>query len=91
MDEWAWHDVLYGLWCLGDLERVEELEERIRRVSEVNMMPFSNVGVRNLNSERSAVLSAIQRSLDGGVTASGMPEEIMLTFPGMPHYKKPVS
>lgn len=90
MDEWAWHDVLYALWCLGDVERVEELEERIRRVSELNMMPFSNGGVKNLNSERSAVLSAITRPMRGEEV--GMPDEIMLTFPGMPHYRKgPVS
>ena len=82
--------MLYAEWCRSDVERVDDLEQRIRRVSELNMTPFSDGGVRNLNAERQAVMAEIGRK-KGDTGGNGMPLEIMLTFPGMPNYKKPVS
>ena len=88
MDDWAWHDVLYALWCLGDVERVEELEARIERVSLASMTPISQGGVKNLNSERQAVMAEIRKQRNQG---DEMPVAVLLTFPGFPHYKGPVS
>jgi hypothetical protein len=88
VDEWGWHEVLYALWCLGDLERVDDLEQRVRRVSELSMTPITPGGARNLNAEREAVLREIRRP----VRALVEPDLAQfLDWPGMPNYRKPVS
>ena len=77
--------MLYALWCLQDVERVDAIEDRMIRAREKTMLPFTDGGVRNLNEE----LAAVQRELRTPATRTqgGLPRDQMLSFPGMPNYK----
>jgi hypothetical protein len=76
--------VLYALWCLGDIERVEALEAEAARVQANSMMPLTDVGVRNLNQARSRLMADLRRRPRG--EGDGMSLEQLATFPGMPRY-----
>jgi hypothetical protein len=74
---------LYALWCLQDVERVDDLEARLTRAREKTMLPFTDGGARNLNDELAAVQREIRTPF--GRSNTGMTLEQLMTFPGMPN------
>jgi hypothetical protein len=78
--------VLYALWCLQDVERVDELESRLVRAKEKTMMPFTDGGVKNLNDELATVQREIRTPFGKG--NAGMSLDQLMSFPGMPNQKK---
>jgi hypothetical protein len=82
--------VLYALWCLEDVERVDRLEARWQAAQQAMRLPITDGGARNLNDELQAVQREIRTPFGRG-TSTGMPTEVLLTFPGMPNHRKPVS
>lgn len=79
VDGWAWHDVLYALWCLGDVERVEVLEQRLARVEQALLWPATKGGAENLTAEHRALFHELRqnRSIDA---ATLDPDVIMRRF-----------
>lgn len=84
-----WHEVLFALYGLDEVERVDGLFARLERNDHAFDLNRAFVGSRELEQQREAIL----REMRGPpVRASGMPLAQLQQFPGMPGYRKhPVS
>ena len=70
------------------MERIEGLEQEHRDIRTAFRTHYATHDGKKLMAEQSAFRTSLSR---GDPVIDGMPEEIMLTFPGMPNYKGPVS
>ena len=79
--------MLYALWCLWDVERVEQLEHRAERVADGFTVNHAMNAPRELERARELVLREMRR----GPRLESVPtfDPAVLSFPGMPHYKGP--
>lgn len=82
--------MLFAVWCLGDLERVEDLEARMKATQRASMLPFTETGAKNLNEERRAVLRDVHRR-PVGEKRPDVDIKKFLDFPGMPNYRGQIS
>lgn len=81
--------MLYALWCLQDMERIDEIEDRSKRANDLARLPFTDAGARNLNEELTAVNRELMQPASrrvGGLTFAQMRQ-----FPGMPDYTGEIS
>lgn len=81
--------MLYAVWILEDLERVDALVQRGERLQAGWMTYYGVNKPEQLNREQEAFSQQLNKPL---TPSSGMPVDKLLTFPGMPNYRKgPVS
>lgn len=77
--------MLYALWCLGDLERVESLEQQADRVAYGYTMNHAMNAPKYLEQEREAVLRDMRRSVR---SEPDRPAKDII-WPGMVGYQPP--
>lgn len=62
MDEWPWHEVLYALYGLLDVERVEGLARESEAVTHAYLTHHAMHAPKELQRDRDAVLRAWQQA-----------------------------
>jgi hypothetical protein len=80
-----WHLTLLALYALEEVERIEGLEQEHRDLTMAFRFKYDG---RQLMDEQHAFRTRLLRGDEDG--AAGMTPDQLLTFPGMPGYKKPL-
>lgn len=81
--------MLYALWCLEDVERVDALVRELEDNDRAFDAHDAQLQPAQLQRKRERLLQKLRTSPHGRST--GMSREQLLAFPGMPNYKGQVS